>query len=220
MHIQVVYIICPFDTLATIMDKATNPSPKRRGRKTTTLACDGCQKRKIRCVATTAGPGCAACTKSQDSCTYNNPTRRTFQKSFLIKTPEDHEIEDTRASTTQVSFKIPAAFDPWLDKLSPDEMQGLVHFFTVTEGPKKDLLLGMLPSLLKRSSPTEFRFLVHTLLSAASFLAEETNALPHSVGVSHYVSAVELLPTIAKGHVSVTIPLISLLDIVKDKLSA
>lgn len=200
----------------SITDAACNR--RRTVRKNTTLACDICQKKKIRCVPSAASSGCKACTKDGRQCTYDNPTRRTFQKSFLISTRQEKAPAEKIASQSVPSQAVQAALRPWQDKLSPAEMQGLVHFLTVADGPCKSFP-DMLPNLLEHLDLHEFRFLVHTICSAASFLIVQPKALPRSEGVSHYISAVDLLPGQAQDPLSAhLLPVIALLDLIQEKI--
>lgn len=167
---------------------------KKRIHKSTVLACDHCQARKVRCVAPTVGGQCQACSTRGKLCTYMNPT----QRSLRVRGPQ-----------------VEALLAPRRSALQEGELENLVRFFHSADLPEARAVQGALPQLVAHASPVEFRFLVHSAL-AALFFMDAARSQPSPQAIHHYAMSVDHLLLIeASPHPHLMAPILALLEAVK-----
>lgn len=191
---------------------------KKRPNKPTLLACNSCKLRKVRCITSEFGSACHNCKKRNEHCTYNSSRLETLKVPKVVTpapekkphSPIRHVLQLCSSDTVEVH----GIFSPRQAELLPGELQILVDFFDLINEPHKSVMKQLLPSLVKKATTTEFRFLIDTLLSAVKVHKDRAKS-PSTPDSGHCKSSpVDLISQVnhTKGSV-LMLPIFSVLDV-------
>ncbi|KAJ9052924.1 hypothetical protein DSO57_1029254 [Entomophthora muscae] len=207
-------------------------SSRRTGRpvESALVACDFCQRRKIRC--TSAEGKCTECQIRNLECTFNKTSKR---KSHLLGRQREKKewnkhimIWDSATSQPDSDSKSPSCkalssiddlmflLQPRLSEMCFNEPGLVCKAIVSSPSPHNQTIKEKLASIVLTFSTDNFRFLINTLIAKYMFTcALKTNCTCQSPefneGIVYYSAAISALPSI-DIDTTLLYPIISLLE--------